>query len=685
MRTRLPKPILIAILLFLTLSTRAAEPDYAAKAAQLAAPRDRPSMYITAAPVPGLRSVADLRAGIQSGHAKKLWEALRESVDADLESPPVTPVRMDNGERVVLNRSYGIVSQAASRILNTALVGLVLEDRRYVDATLNQIMALFDEAQWPEWSDQAHLNKGMHADLRHGQLVLPVALAYDWLYHQLTPEERKAILDGLDEYAITPYKKGLEAGEHWSRRHSNWMTVVLGGFGVAGMALGLDHPDSAMLVANSLPMMETYLDALGPEGEFNESVQYAGSMFSVVGYFMAMRYASGGEDQPFDRHSLDKFYTWYMHFTFPPGRVAGFGDPAPDMPPVVTPVAAVAAATRNPVFQWFYEQYHTQMLESHRRRAMELLYYDATLEPKSPAGVLPLGRAYHYQGHLVSSRSSWDPDSCVSVVYGKSGREAHHGHADWGQVCIDGYGERLIVDLGSPPGYPKDSTERYYNYQQFGHNVFVFGQNELGGVHAREKNPGGATVYAEFDEDRGAAWTFDLGAVYGEGYTVTRTVVHLLPRTVVVLDTAKLPEVQPISLRWHLAKPVEPAPDGSFRCASGGVTLIGRMVQIAGNGSLSNGQHAYEPPYNKHRLGEEFAQRYEPYIEARSEADQCRVISMFSVTESNESHPVWQDTPARDIWSIQTPEGLVSVDLEEAGLTVALDDTALWQVAVGGE
>lgn len=192
-------------------------------------------------------------------------------------------------------------------------------------------MALFDKSQWPEWSDQAHLNVGLNVDLRHGQLVMPVAVAYDSLYNQLTESERKAIIDGLDRCAITPYKKGFAAEEHWSRRKSNWMTVVLGGFGIAGMALGPDHPDSAMLVANSLAQMETYLDILGPEGEFNQSVQYAGSMSYVVRYFMAMRYASSGADNPFERHALGKFYEWYMMMTFPPGRVAGFGDRASDM------------------------------------------------------------------------------------------------------------------------------------------------------------------------------------------------------------------------------------------------------------------------------------------------------------------------------------------------------------------
>lgn len=664
-------------------------PDYAAQAAALTQARERPSLFVTAKPVDGLRTVEDLRAGIASGHAKELWETLKASVDQQLDEAPISPMYEEDGERVLRNRSYSFIAKAVNRILDTALVALVTEDRKYVDGTLKQIMVLFDENEWPEWSDQAHLNVGLNADLRHGQLVVPIALAYDWLYHQLTEEERRAILDGLDRCAIEPYKKGVAAEEHWSRRKSNWMTVVLGGFGIAGMALGPDHPDSAKLVENSLALMESYLDILGPEGEFNESVQYAGSMSSVVRYFMAMRYASGGTDTPFARHSLDKFYTWYMMFTFPPGRVAGFGDPAPDMPPVVVPAAAVAAATRNPVFQWFYEQYNDTMLDSHRKRALELLYYDAHLNSKPPAGVLPLGRAYHHQGQLVSSRSSWDPDSCTSVVYGKSGREDYHGHADWGQVCIDGYGERLVVDLGSPPGYPKSHKERYYNYQQIGHNVFVFGENETGGVSVRAKGPKGETVWSAFDEEKGAAWTFDLSGVYGEGYTVTRTVVHLLPRVAVVLDEATLPEVQPISLRWHLAKPVElgvdsvdrvDRVDGSFRFTADRATLSGRTMRLDGEATLGVDQHAYEAPYNKHRLGTVFPQRNEPYVALTTEDSKCRVLTLFAVGGPEKAVEVWKDEDGG--WHIDTPEGPVRVALNDGALTVRRDDGKAWQVPI---
>jgi len=652
------------------------------KAIQLSGERARPSLFITATPTPGLRTVAALREGIQTGHAKKLWTELKAIVDERLGTPVVSPVRMENGERIVGNRSYTFVSKAASRILDAAMVGLVTEDRRYTDDALSQIMALFDAEQWPEWSDQAHLNVGLNADLRHGQLVLPVALAYDWLYQQLTKEERAAIIEGLDRCAITPYKKGFAADEHWSRRRSNWLTVVLGGFGIAGMALGPDHPYSTQLVANSLPQMEAYLDILGPEGEFNESVQYAGSMSFVIRYFMAMHYASGGKDDPFERHSLDKFYEWYMLMTFPPGRVAGFGDPAANMPPVVVPAAAVASVTQNPQLQWFYEQYNDKMLVSHRIRPLELLYYDASLTAKSPEGVLPLGRAYHAQGHLVSSRSSWDPVSTTSVVYGKAGREAYHGHADWGQVCIDGYGERLLVDLGSTPGYPKSHAERYYNFQQFGHNVFVFGENETGGVSLREKGRYGKTVWSEFDPKRGAAWNMDLSHVYDEGIRVRRRVVHLLPRVAVVLDEASLPESMPISLRWHLSGAVDPAEDGSFVRVGKAASLVGRTMRLDGEATLQAATHAYVAPYNTHRLGNELKQRNEPYIELKANADTCRVLTLFSVHETGAEAPPWVEDNGG--WKTETPEGRVRVYLD--GDTLRVDGPAgAWAVPSGSE
>ncbi len=622
-------------------------------------PRQRPWIFVTGEKVEGLRSLEEVRSGIREGHAAELWKQTLAKVEEEMKQEPIAP-----GEG---NRNFHIVATTANRITDAALVALITDERRYADAALLQIWALFDREQWPEWADKAHLQVGLKADLRHGQLARALGMAYDWLYGLLTDEERQRFLEGLDRCAVRPFKAGVEAGEHWVNRQSNWMTCIVGGFGILGMALGPDHPDSAWLVKLARPRIQRYMSTFGPEGEFNESVQYSGSTMYVVDYFLAERYASGGKKNPLEQYGLSDHCRWYMYCTVPPGRVLGFGDPAPDMPPVVTHLCAVASALRDPMIQWFYLQYADLVLPTHHRRALELLWYDPTIEAQSPRGRLPLGRAYHNQAKILTSRSSWDPESTTSVVYAKAAQEGNHGHADWGQVCVDGYGERLIVDLGSPPGYPRSHKERYYNYQQWGHNVLVFGKNETGGIPLGRPR-GGKITHAEFDDRRGGAWTMDLSEAYGEGQHVRRHVVHLLPRIAVVLDEAELDVKEPISLRWHTIAPAEPDDEGCFTVRGDKATLTCRVQRLDGEAELRLGRHEYRPPYDKDRLGNPYPQRHEPFVEIKTENDRCQILSAFCVFGPDEQTPLWQG--GADGWSINTPEGPVQVRLEKHGLAV---------------
>ncbi len=622
-------------------------------------PRERPWIFVTGEKIEGLRSLEEVRIGIREGHAAELWKQLLAKVEKEMKQEPIAP-----GEG---NRNFHVVATTANRITDAALVALVTGERRYGDAALRQIETLFDPEQWPEWADKAHIQVGLKADLRHGQLARALGMAYDWLYGLLTEDERRRVIEGLDRCAIKPFKAGVEAREHWVTRHSNWMTCVVGGFGILGMALGPDHPDSAWLVELARPRMEQYMKIFGPEGEFNESVQYSGSTMYVVDYFLAERYASGGKKKPLERYGLSDHCRWYMYSTVPPGRVLGFGDPAPDMPPVVAHLCAVASTQRDPMIQWFYLQYADLVLPTHHRRALEVLWYDPTIEAQSPHGRLPLGRAYHSQAKIITSRSSWDPTNTMSVVYAKAAQEGNHGHADWGQVCIDGYGERLIVDLGSPPGYPRSHKDRYYNYQQRGHNVLVFGTNETGGIPLGRARHG-KTLHAEFDDQRGGAWTMDLSEAYGEGQHVRRHVIHLLPRVAIVLDEAKLVATELISLRWHTIAPAAPDDEGRFTVCGDKATLACRAQRLDGEAKMSLGRHEYHPPYNKDRLGNPYAQRHEPFVETRTEDSQCQILSAFCVFGPDEQAQAWQG--GADGWSIITPEGPVQVRLEEDRLAV---------------
>ncbi len=609
----------------------------------------------------GLRSVDDLRGGSAAGHGQYLRDCMLELCEEDVASPPLVPGSAIAGRSELhvgkANRDYTICRAVERRLLRCALANLLTGEDRYREAVLRQIESLYDEHQWPDWRDLSHL--WSPADLRTGQLARAVALAYDWLHPALTPEQRTWIVDGLDRRAIAPFFQAVESGDWWVNALNNWMTCIVGGLGVVGMALAGSHPRSAELIDFSLPRMRGYLDTYGREGEFNESPFYANATQYPVAYFMALRYHTRGKDEHLANWPFPQTLRWAMHCTLPPGRVAAFGDSPKDAPPSVSHVPAVAAATRDGVLQWFYLAYHDRDAAS-RLLPLELLWYDPTVEPLAPEHREVRGRAFRDNGQVVASRTDWQPASTACVVYGKGGAGTeNHGHHDAGQVCIDGYGERLIVDLGSPSNYPPDffgpDRYRYYNASVWGHNVLF-----VGGWETRTGEEHRAILLgSEFDEERGGWWQFDLTPLYDAAHSIRRTVVHLHPGVVVVVDDAQLAIPAAVSLRWHTAVESVPDEEGRFGFAVGDVHLRGRVECLGAPAGTRALRQFYIPPFDRGRLGEPLDARGEPFIEIGTLTHACRFVTTFGIFGPGQSPEPWRRPP--EGWTLDAPEGLIDV------------------------
>ena len=621
--------------------------------------RSHPRLLVTAESVPGLRSIDSVRRDIRNGRSAELWRELLTKVEREMREPLIVA-----GTK--RNRSYPFVATTCNRIADAALVALVTNERLYAEAALAQIEVLFDKEKWPEWADQAHLDAGLNSDLRHGQFARAIGFAYDWMHGLLTPEERARIVTGLDRCAIKPFKASVAANEKWVRRQSNWKTSVVGGFAILGMALGDDHPEAAWLVEFADPLMESYMEIFGPDGEFNENPGYASSVRFVVDHYLAKYYASGGRQKPAQLELLRAFSRWILYCISPPKRMIAFGDAHTAGSPNIAYFGALASVLRDPVIQWTYLEYVDYSRTDSRPRAQELLGFDPTVEARPPSGRLPLARNFPAQSGIIASRSSWDPNVPVSAVWAKARTEDVHRHADWGQVLIDGFGERLIVDPGSPPVYPKTGKRHYYNYQQCGHNVLAFGNDEYD-VDWRVRRQG-RTTRTSFDDTIGAVWSFDLSEVYAKERSVRRHVVHLLPRIVVVLDEAELPQSERVRLRWHTSQPAKPDARGRFATGQRGANLAACVVSLSGEVSISNGRHKYLPPYDKGRLGNPYPQRHEPFIQLQTESDRLQWLSLFCVTGPEEKNAAWERNATG--WSIKTPEGTVAVEVLKTELLV---------------
>ena len=623
-----------------------------------------PHIYITETPTPGLRSLKALRESIKEGRSKALWESILRHTEADLAADPLLPSSdfpgRDATSRRHANRDWTICKAAGDRLLNSALTALIANDAAYLTPALRQLEALYGYRLWADWRDAAHLM--VSADLRTGMLSRDVGLAYDWMYTLLSEEQRGWIVAGLKRQGFDPFWKSVEEEAFWANSPNNWMTCIVGGLGIAAMAVGDAYPRYGEVIDYSLPRILEYRRNFGSEGEFNESVFYSNATLYPVAYLMAHRYHSGGGEDLIASWPFPESCSWYMHFTVPPVRIVDFGDANVKWPPAAAYFAAVAQTTRDPVLQWYYLEHAADTLLG--VPALELLWFDETLAPQSPEGILPRGRAFPAHSGCISSRTDWNPKSTACVVYAKAGHGAEgHGNHDAGQVCIDGHGERLIVDLGSPEMYPKDYGENryeYYNAAASGHNVLIFGGREM----RRSEDDRAEILSSSFDDAKGGRWTIDLTGMYEGVKSVRRTVVHLLPGVVAVYDEAELEREEDISLRWHTVDQAEPDAEGAFTVRGARASLSARVVRLDGEASFARGQHEYRPPFNRGRLGDVFTPRNESYVEISAVDSRCRLLSLFSVFGPENELAAWHGSGNE--WRIETLDGPVIVRVDDS-------------------
>jgi hypothetical protein len=618
--------------------------------------QEHPSIFLVKHKTEGLTSLKDLERFRENERGAEFIQRLIAVTEKDLSLPYIDPTTEVEGRSQVhlkhANVSYDMARLVADRLSRSAFLFLYTGDQKYKDLVMRQIEALYDTVRWPMWCDHAHVNIEPHVDIRTFRISMWVALAYNWMYDHLTEEEKHYIIDGLDRRAIQPFWQKLEQRPGWYVRRHNWFTNIFGGMGITAMALGNDHPDTKALLDTIVPAMIAFnQEGFGDMGECNEPPGYAGAVRFQVEFAEAYRYYTKNTRNLLNERPFPEICYWMLYHTLPPGRKAGFGDTHPERIGINSHIfAAVAGANKDGVLQRHYLNYTPEI-----GSVLEFLWYNPDIEPVSPEGKLPLGIAYKEFGAGLISRTSWDPVSTQCVVYGKAGREYNHDDNDVGQLLIDGFGERLIIDPGAPsPIYPKDYFRdtiqyHYYSRSSRGHNVLVTGGREM--VSEPNHLARGRTTRSWFNDSIGSYWEIDLTPVYGNASRVTRRVAHLFPGIVLVHDRAEFQGTYKVDLRWHTIHPPELKGSGRFEVRGDRAALTAMVLALDGNRlNFSSGHHEYKPPHHLSRQGDPLVQDYEPFVKISTRGTSCSILSLFAVMENTEALPSWEETA--DGWAI---------------------------------
>ncbi len=496
-------------------------------------------------------------------------QRLLQRADKYLTSPPIIPSITKRGEADPPGEQKGISSARAmqGRVLAHAMAFTLTRDRKYRDGAVNELRRAIND--WRIWVDTAH---SPPYDLMTGEICMTFGLAYDWLYHDLTPEERTELRTGVERRGLQAYLDSAAAGKasFFTARH-NWNPVCNGGAAVLALALEGESELSERVLKISVPAMDHYWKHLADDGGWDEGTGYwaYGHRYAFLAAEALRRSGKPGGAERFALAGAKR--TGYFPIVFNPGTalVAGFGD---SNSRVSDPILYLLGRQyRNPDFVWFQDRARVPAIDRDGwpSEALALIWRQVgeswlPENTKNFAPTLTPTFTFPSIGWGFMAPKQPDPPYFLSFKNGSLG--ANHTHLDLNHISLGVRDSLVLVELGSRP-YPADyfSAKRYSYYEigTPGHNtVLIGGKGQVRGKVGKllSENRDGAQVLVGIAD----------GAYEVETTRVRRHVAFLGNNAWAILDEIATPQPQPVELRFHTYGTIAEAAPRKWRFTESG-------------------------------------------------------------------------------------------------------------------
>lgn len=354
----------------------------------------------------------------------RLVELLLERARTDLKRDPV--------ERKLTGRRLLDVSREfIRRSLLWSFAYRVTNDRVFLERARREMLTV---AAFPDWNPRHYLDV---AEMSAG-----LAISYDWLYQDLSSEDRSTLRRALIDKGIAQARKGHKT----FTMTNNWGQVCIGGMVLGALAVEEDEPELARdLLAAARKNAFTALDAYKPDGVYPEGPGYwsYGTTYETL-LIAALRSSLNTEWGLLDAPGLKRSAEFFAHAVSPIGRQFNFAD-GNEGQEIGTPLFYLARELRQPALIDAKRQMirNKQGLSERYAPLIALWWPDA-----AKAQPVPL----HFSGQgpqpVAIWRSSWtDPNALYFAI--KGGGAAHnHAHMDGGSFVLDLDGVRWAKDLG---------------------------------------------------------------------------------------------------------------------------------------------------------------------------------------------------------------------------------------------
>ncbi len=433
--------------------------------------------------------------------------------------------------------------------------------------------------------------------------------AYDWIYDQLTPEEREEVVRGL----VTHYREALGGSRFPGQSRGGIRTGFYGPpnmawyVGLATHADGFEDDAALELLKRGyeehMELMDYRSHAAGDDGGMGSlALGYAFGMYPWAEFnFMHTLYSSTGIrlENRYDHMSL--FPNWVTWNYIPGGWRYGFADSGPagrfsdgflDMHMLqIAHFYADRYLRRARLAMWVREN----LLRSTEHDALwwPLAPFFTTRcgslpEPQGPDERWPMARNFENMG-MVFMRSGWSPeDTYAAFVCGGSVNQ--HRHYDQGHFIIFKGGFQALDSGSYGPRARNDHLTEYF-YRTVAHNAILIDAPAEADTPARIWGGPGKTLDGGQYAFEGKQIAFETNDVYSYAATdatacydprkceeAVRQFVFVYPDYFVICDRVTAAEPG-YGKRWLLHSVDEPqVTEDGFRVQQGDGALVCRAV-----------------------------------------------------------------------------------------------------------
>lgn len=316
----------------------------------------------------------------------------------------------------------------------------------YAERAVDEMLAV---SAFSDWNPSHFLDVG--------EMVMAVAIGYDWLYDRMSLSERKTVMDAIVAKGFVPADDERYAGFY--NLANNWNQVCCSGLLYGALATYEEHPEHARelidLYVRSVPFA---LACYAPDGGYPEGFNYwgYGTSFQVM-MIAALESALGTDFGLCEAPGFLDTSAFVQFMTAPTGECFNFSDSAPYAPCNMM-MFWFASKTGDLQRIWLERQYIENLpddfMDEVDRRFTEhrllpaLIVFASRLDMSRP--VLPEEHFRVYEGKtpLFIYREGWKSNEDAYLGIKGGSPMTSHAHMDAGSFVYEYDGVRWSMDLG---------------------------------------------------------------------------------------------------------------------------------------------------------------------------------------------------------------------------------------------